>query len=215
MFTIHFHDTVILIINVGFWLPCWKERNSSKAFLPLLRQGVKITALLSSTHLNYARNNMGYSCMRTNKLIIMDWCILGVSMLSWSKKDVISTRWSGYRASRAYMTSYTALPNANMWLTLGKQFATLSNTNTSIQGRPICISIWTEHTHVIVIFMSVINVSFIKVVKIWMRNKLLRFIMYFSHVCLSVLMSVGVICSGVKCLAFLVDCMKLNSSSFW
>lgn len=179
---------------------------------------MKITALLSSTHLNYARNNMSYSFMRTNKLIIMDWCILGVSMLSWSKKDVISTRWSGYRVSRAYMTSYIALPNANMWLTLGKQFATLSNTNTSIQGRPICFSIWTEHTHVIVIFMSVINVSFIKVVKIWMRNKLLRFTMYFTHVCLSVPTTVGVITSGVKCLAVtagVVDCMKLNSSRFW
>jgi hypothetical protein len=34
-----------------------------------------------------------------------------------------------------------------------------------------------------------------------MGNKLLRFTTYFSHVCLSVLLTVGVIYSGVKCLA--------------
>jgi len=38
--------------------------------------------ILSSTHLNYVRNNMGYSSVGTNKLITMDWCILGVSVLS-------------------------------------------------------------------------------------------------------------------------------------
>jgi hypothetical protein len=38
--------------------------------------------ILSSTHLNYARNNMGYSSVGTNKMITMEWCILGVSMLS-------------------------------------------------------------------------------------------------------------------------------------
>jgi hypothetical protein len=51
-----------------------------------------------------------------------------------------------------------------------------------------------------------------------MGNKLLRFTSYFSHVCLSLLMTIGVIGSGVKCLAVtsvLVDCMTSNSSSFW